>query len=287
VTGVLVVVGVGGMGQAIARRLGSGERILLADFNASALEQTAGTLRGEGFDVTTQVVDVSSRPSVHELATKASSLGAVTRIAHTAGLSPVQAPTAAIIAVDLIGVAHVLEEFEQVVAPGGAAVVIASMGGHMVRPMQPEQEVALARTPAEHIGDLPFVAVDQFDNAGSAYSFAKRANAMRVRAASVGWGKKGARINSISPGVIATPMGLAELESPTGGAMRVMIDGSAARRLGTPEDIATAAEFLLGPHASFISGTDLLVDGGVIGALTTGQLDLGGITSEQSEIHKK
>jgi NAD(P)-dependent dehydrogenase (short-subunit alcohol dehydrogenase family) len=139
--------------------------------------------------------------------------------------------------------------------------------------------VQLARTPAEHIGELPFVAVDQFDNGGSAYSFAKRANAMRVRAASVGWGKKGARINSISPGVIATPMGLAELDSPTGGAMRAMVEGSAARRLGTPEDIATAAEFLLGPHASFISGTDLLVDGGVIGALTTGQLDLGGITA--------
>ena len=276
---VLVVVGVGGMGQAIARRLGSGDRILLADFNAPALEETAAKLRGEGFDVTTQVVDVSSRASVHELAVKAAALGPVTRLAHTAGLSPVQAPTGAIIAVDLIGVAHVLEELETVIAPGGAGVVIASMGGHMTRPMPVEQEVQLARTPAEHIGELPFVAVDQFENGGSAYSFAKRANAMRVRAASVGWGKRGARINSISPGVIATPMGLAELDSPTGGAMRVMVDGSAAGRLGTPEDIATAAEFLLGPHASFISGTDLLVDGGVIGALTTGQLDLGGITA--------
>lgn len=275
---VLVVVGVGGMGRAIARRLGPGERILLADFNEAALENTAAELQSEGFDVTIQVVDVSSRPSVHELAEKAALLGPVMRVAHTAGLSPVQAPAGAIIAVDLIGVAHVLEEFEGVIAPGGAGVVIASMGGHMVRPMPIEQEVQLARTPAEHIGELPFVAVDQFDNGGSAYSFAKRANAMRVRAASVGWGKKSARINSISPGVIATPMGLAELDSPTGGAMRSMIAGSASRRLGTPEDIATAAEFLLGPHASFISGTDLLVDGGVIGALTTGQLDLDGIT---------
>jgi NAD(P)-dependent dehydrogenase (short-subunit alcohol dehydrogenase family) len=279
VTGVLVVVGVGGMGRAIARRLGSGDSILLADFDAAALEQTATQMRGEGFEVTTQVVDVSSRESVKDLATKAASLGAVTRLAHTAGLSPVQAPKAAIIAVDLIGVAYVLEEFEHVIAPGGAGVVIASMGGHMTRPMPPEQEVQLARTPAEHIAELPFAAADQFDNGGSAYSFAKRANAMRVRAASVAWGKKGARINSISPGVIATPMGQAELDSPTGGAMRAMVEGSAARRLGTPEDIATAAEFLLGPHASFISGADLLVDGGVIGALTTGQLDLGGITA--------
>ena len=276
---VLVVVGVGGMGQAIARRLGSGDGILLADLNATDLEQAAEKLRGEGFDVTTQVVDVSSRASVHELAMTAASLGPITRVAHTAGLSPVQAPTAAIIAVDLIGVAHVLEEFEKVVAAGGAGIVIASMGGHMTRPIPPEQEAQLARTPSDHIAELPFVAVDQFDDAGSAYSYAKRANVMRVRAASVGWGKKGARINSISPGVIATPMGLAELDSPTGGAMRAMIDGSALRRLGTPEDIATAAEFLLGPHANFISGTDLLVDGGVIGALTTGQLDLGDITA--------
>lgn len=278
-SGVLVVIGVGGMGQAIARRLGYGGRILLSDFNSLVLERTAATLRGEGFDITTRVVDVSSRASVHELAESAVAMGEVTRVAHTAGLSPVQATTEAILAVDLIGVANVLEEFQQIIAPGGAGVVIASMGGHMTRPLAPEQEVQLARTPADHIGDLPFVVVDQFDNGGSAYSFAKRANAMRVRAASVGWGKRGARVNSISPGVIATPMGLAELDSPTGGAMRAMIDGSAARRVGTAEDIAAAAEFLLGPHASFISGTDLLVDGGVIGALTTGQLDLGGITA--------
>ncbi len=278
-TNVLVVIGVGGMGQAIARRLGSGDKVLLADFNEKALNETATLLRGEGFDVTAQVVDVSSRASLHELATKAAALGPVMRVAHTAGLSPVQAPTAAILAVDLIGVAHALEEFEQVIAPGGAGVVIASMGGHMTRPMPVEQEVMLARTPAESIAALPFAAVDKFDNGGSAYSFAKRANAMRVRAASVGWGKRGARINSISPGVIATPMGLAELDSPTGGAMRAMVEGSATRRLGTAEDIAAAAEFLLGPHASFISGTDLLVDGGVIGALTTGQLDLSGITA--------
>ncbi|GAA4667785.1 SDR family oxidoreductase [Frondihabitans cladoniiphilus] len=278
-TGVLAVVGVGGMGQAIARRLGSGDRILLADFNRDSLETTATRLRGDGFDVTTHVVDVSSLDSVHELAVAAAALGSVTRLAHTAGLSPVQASVEAILAVDLVGVAHVLAEFEHVIAPGGAGVVIASMGGHMMQPLPPEQEVRLARTPSDQIARLPLAAADQFDNGGSAYSFAKRANALRVRAASVAWGKKGARINSISPGVIATPMGLAELDSPTGGAMRAMIDGSAARRLGTPEDIATAAGFLLSPAAGFISGTDLLVDGGVVGALTTGQLDLGGITA--------
>lgn len=278
-TGVLAVVGVGGMGQAIARRLGSGDRILLADFNSNALEATATRLRGDGFDVTTQVVDVSSLESVHELALKAASLGPVTRVAHTAGLSPVQASIQAILAVDLVGVAHVLAEFEHVIAPGGAGVVIASMGGHMTKPLPPEQEVQMARTPSDRIALLPFAAADQFENGGGAYSFAKRANAIRVRAASVAWGKKGARINSISPGVIATPMGLAELDSPTGGAMRAMIDGSAVPRLGTSEDIATAAEFLLSTGASFISGTDLLVDGGVVGALTTGQLDLGGITA--------
>jgi NAD(P)-dependent dehydrogenase (short-subunit alcohol dehydrogenase family) len=279
VTKVLTVIGVGGMGRAIARRLGSGSAILLADFNTEALNLTAAGLRDDGFSVTTQTVDVSSIDSVRELAAKAASLGTVSQVAHTAGLSPVQASVDAILAVDLIGMAHVLAEFEHVIAQGGAGVVISSMGGHMVRPIPAEEEALLARTPSGSISELPFVAADRFDNGGSAYSFAKRANAMRVRAASVAWGKKGARINSISPGIIATPMGLAELDSPTGGAMRAMIEGSAARRIGTSEDIAAAAEFLLSPLASFITGTDLLVDGGVVGALTTGQLNLGGITS--------
>jgi NAD(P)-dependent dehydrogenase (short-subunit alcohol dehydrogenase family) len=274
---VLVITGAGGMGQAIARRIGSGSQVLLADFNLEILTAAGERLRGDGFDVHLQPVDVSSRSSVHDLAARAAALGPVRRIVHTAGLSPVQAPAAAILAVDLVGVAFALEEFGDVVEPGGAGVVIASMAGHMAAPMAPDREAMLARTPADQLGLLPFALASEFANGGAAYSFAKRANALRVRAASVAWGARGARINSISPGIISTSMGRAELASPAGGSMRAMIDGSAARRLGTADEIAAAAEFLLGPGASFITGTDLLVDGGVVAALMTGHIDLGAL----------
>ena len=240
---VLVITGVGGMGQAVAARLGSGSQLLLADFNEAILAEAAARLRGDGFDVHTQPVDVSKRASVHELARRAASLGPVRRMVHTAGLSPVQASAAAILAVDLVGVAIALEEFGEVVEPGGAGVVIASMAGHMTMPIPPEQEGMLARVPAEQLAELPFAQASAFPDGGVAYGFAKRANALRVRAASVAWGARGARINSISPGIIATPMGMAELASASGGAMRAMISGSATKRVGTASDIAAAVEF--------------------------------------------
>ncbi|MFJ8754935.1 SDR family oxidoreductase [Streptomyces sp. NPDC102441] len=261
---VVVVIGVGGMGQSIARRQGAGRKVLLADFNEELLSAAAETLRGEGHDVVTRPVDVSSRASVTALADEAAALGSVVEVAHTAGLSPVQAPVAAILEVDLVGVALVLEEFGRVVAPGGAGVVIASMGGYMIAPLDAAQEQALAHAPADELLKLPFVAPE---TSAGAYSLAKRANQLRVQGASVQWGVRGARINSISPGVISTPMGREELESGNGAQMRAMIDASAAKRLGTPGDIAEAAAFLLGPTATFISGTDLLVDGGVVAAI--------------------
>jgi NAD(P)-dependent dehydrogenase (short-subunit alcohol dehydrogenase family) len=262
---VLVVIGVGGMGQAIARRLGSGKTVLLADYNDQTLRAAAGSLSGDGHQVQTRAVDVSSAESVAALAEEAATLGSVTQVAHTAGLSPSQAATAAILAVDLLGVALVLDEFAKLIAPGGAGVVIASMAGHMFPPLTPEQEEALRRTPAKDLLELPFIA--ELTESGLAYGVAKQANHIQVQAASKVWGERGARINSISPGIISTPMSQQELASPFGDGMRSMIVASAAGRLGTPDDIAGATEFLLGPHASFITGTDLLVDGGVAGAL--------------------
>jgi NAD(P)-dependent dehydrogenase (short-subunit alcohol dehydrogenase family) len=107
---------------------------------------------------------------------------------------------------------------------------------------------------------------------GPLIAFAKHANQLRVQAASSTWGDRGARINSISPGVIATPMGRAEPSSDHGAVMKAMIDASNAKRVGTPADIAAAVDFLLSPAAGFISGTDLLVDGGVVAAVRTGRL---------------
>jgi NAD(P)-dependent dehydrogenase (short-subunit alcohol dehydrogenase family) len=265
---VLTVIGVGGMGQAIARRLGAGKTVLLADYNEGTLTSAAESLTADGHHVESRSVDVSSPESVHGLAGFAASLGSVAQVAHTAGLSPSQASAEAILAVDLLGVALVLDEFGAVVAPGGAGVVIASMAGHMFPPLTAEQERALAHNPPGELMQLDFIS--SIGDPHFAYPIAKRANHIRVRAASAHWGRQGARINSISPGIISTPMGQQELASPVGDGMRAMVAMSATGRLGTPEDIALATAFLLGPDASFVTGTDLLVDGGVIAAIRSG-----------------
>jgi NAD(P)-dependent dehydrogenase (short-subunit alcohol dehydrogenase family) len=265
---VLTVIGVGGMGQAIARRLGAGKTVLLADYNEETLASVAKSLTADGHHVESRRVDVSSPESVHGLAVFAASLGSVAQVAHTAGLSPSQASAEAILAVDLLGVALVLDEFGAVVAPGGAGVVIASMAGHMFPPLTAEQERALAHNPPGELMQLDFIS--SIGDPNFAYPIAKQANHIRVRAASAHWGRRGARINSISPGIISTLMGQQELASQVGDGMRAMVAMSATGRLGTPEDIALATAFLLGPDASFVTGTDLLVDGGVIAAIRSG-----------------
>jgi NAD(P)-dependent dehydrogenase (short-subunit alcohol dehydrogenase family) len=267
---VLVVTGVGGMGEAIARRLGAGKTVLLADYNEETLASATESLSAAGHHVESRGIDVSSPESVHGLAEYAASLGSVTQLAHTAGLSPSQASSEAILAVDLVGVALVLDAFGEVIAPGGAGVVIASMSGHLVPPLTAEQEHALARNPARELLQLEFVSPQTLTHPGYAYAIAKQANHIRVRAASVQWGRRGARINSISPGIISTPMGQQELASPVGDGMRSMIAASGTGRVGTADDIACAVAFLLGPDATFITGTDLLVDGGVIAAVKSG-----------------
>ncbi len=269
---VTVVIGVGGMGRAIARRLASGRTLVLADFDPATLRSVAAALEVEGHDVTSLVTDVSDVDAVAALAAEAGRLGPVRFVVHTAGLSPVQASAEAILRVDLLGVAFVLEEFGTVVSPGGAGVIIASMAGHMGPPLGAEEEAQLARAPARELAGSALVDPSLHPDPGLAYVFAKRANHLRVRAASVEWGRRGARLNSISPGIIATPMGRAELAGPTGAFMRSLVEGSGTGRLGTPDDIAAATEFLLSPAASFVTGTDLLVDGGVMGALTSGRI---------------
>ncbi len=273
---VLVVIGVGGIGQAIARRQGSGKAVLLADFNEQTLEAATRELEGAGYRVTAHRVDVSSRESVSSLAKAAEGLGSVVQVVHTAGLSPVQAKPSAILAVDLQGVAFVLEEFGRVIAPGGAGVVISSMAGYMLPLLEPGQEAALARTPADKLLQLPFLAAAAVSTSAAAYGISKRANHLRVQAASVVWGDRGARVNSISPGIILTPLAQQEMDSEGGPVYRAMIETSASGRVGTPDEVASAAAYLLGPDATFISGSDLLIDGGVIAALRAGRLQLPG-----------
>jgi NAD(P)-dependent dehydrogenase (short-subunit alcohol dehydrogenase family) len=189
-----------------------------------------------GYNVRTEPVDVSSRESVRELAAVAADLGPVTGVVHTAGLSPVQAPVEALLRVDLVGVALVLEEFGRVIAPGGSGIVISSMAGHMIPALAPEQDEALARTAADELMQLPFL--QDLPNSGAAYTISKRANALRVQAAAVEWGDRGARINSISPGIIFTPLAMDELNSAGGPRYREMMKVSAAGRGGTQMRLA-------------------------------------------------
>ncbi|WP_433701354.1 SDR family oxidoreductase [Nocardiopsis sp. CA-288880] len=269
---VTVVIGAGGMGEAIAARIGAGTRLLLADRDEELLSAVAERLAGQGYDVAGRTVDVADRGSVAGLARAAAGSGAVRKVVHTAGVSPVQAPVPAILAVDLLGVALVLEEFAEAVAPGGAGLVISSMASYGPVELSPQEAVQLASAPADRLLSLPVAARDRFPDSGRAYAFAKRANRLRVQGASVVWGAKGARVNSISPGVVSTPMGRGELNGEHGRSMRAMVEASNARRVGTPADIAAAAEFLLGPSAGFVSGADLLVDGGVIASSVSGAL---------------
>ena len=207
----LAIVGVGGMGVAVAHRLGAGRAIVLGDVNEAQLEAVAAELSDAGHSVQTGHVDVTSRTSVAEFARLAVNCGRVTRVVHTAGLSPEQASAEAVLAVDLLGVALVLEEFGNVIEPRGAGVVIASMASYFQPPIPPGVEQQLATLPAEELLALPACSSAAITSSQQAYPFAKRANQLRVAAAARAWGLRGARINSISPGVISTAMGGKEL----------------------------------------------------------------------------
>jgi NAD(P)-dependent dehydrogenase (short-subunit alcohol dehydrogenase family) len=269
---VVVIIGAGGIGVAIARRQGFGKTLLLADFNEKTLQSAADDLRGASYAVETHVVDVSSRESVKSLAQVAAALGNVMQVVNTAGLSPNMAPVDHVLAVDLYGTAVVFEEFERVIAPGGAGLVISSMAGHMMPALPPAQDHALAYTPADELLALPFLQPDAVPNTLVAYMLAKRGNMLRVQAAAMGWGERGARVNAISPGIIVTPLARHELASEIGDIYRAMVEASAVKRMAPPDEIAIAASFLLGPDAGFITGSDLLIDGGVIAAMRAGKL---------------
>jgi NAD(P)-dependent dehydrogenase (short-subunit alcohol dehydrogenase family) len=258
--------------MAIARRQGFGKHILLADFNQELLEKAATELEAASYKVSAQLVDVSSRESVRSLADAASALGSLVQVVNTAGVSPNMAPPERVLAVDLYGSAVVFEEFGRVIAPGGAGLIISSMAGHMPAALSPEQDHALAFTPAEELLKLPFLSPEAVPNSMVAYILSKRANHVRVQAECIKWGERGARVNSISPGIIATPLAQHELNSPIGDVYRGMIAASPAKRMASPDEVAVAASYLLGPDAGFVTGSDLLIDGGVIAAMRAGLL---------------
>jgi len=262
---VVVITGAGGMGIAIAHRIGAGNIVVLADASTDQLERATSELETAGHDVRGIRTDVSSATDVNALARAATDFGVIRAVVHTAGVSPVQATPEAIVAVDVVGTALVLDAFLPHVQAGTVAVCIASMAGTMTQ-LDADTLKLLATTPTDELHTLPMLDPQQMDS-GTAYGVAKRANQVRVEAASVPWGRRGGRVVSLSPGIIATPMGDADLVGPFGDVMRSMVEMSGTQRLGTADDIAAVVEFLVSPAASFITGTDIRVDGGVVAAM--------------------
>jgi NAD(P)-dependent dehydrogenase (short-subunit alcohol dehydrogenase family) len=271
-THVIVVIGAGSIGQAIARRVSPGKHVLLADLRQDNVDAAAKVLSDAGFEVSTAIVDVSSRKSVHALVETATAIGTISGLIHAAGVSPTQASPATILKVDLYGTALVLEEFGNIIARGGSGVVIASQSGHRLGALTNEQNKLLAATPADELLSLPMFQLDQVKDSLHAYQLAKRGNALRVMAEAVRWGKRGARINSISPGIIITPLAKDELTGPRGEGYRRMIELCPVGRAGTPDEVANVAALLMGPEGTFITGSDFLMDGGVTASYFFGEL---------------
>jgi NAD(P)-dependent dehydrogenase (short-subunit alcohol dehydrogenase family) len=269
---VIVLIGAGSIGLAIVRRVGAGKHVLLADIRPENADAAAKVLFDAGFNVSTAIVNVSSRASVNTLVATATKLGEVFGVIHAAGVSPSQAPPEMILKVDLFGTALILEEFGNVIARGGSGVVIASQSGHRLPPLTVEQNALLATTPVNDLLGLPMLQPDQIKDSLHAYQISKRGNSLRVMAEAVRWGKRGARVNTISPGIIITPLANDELKGPRGPGYRRMLEVSAAGRAGTPDEVGTVAALLMGPDGAFITGSDFLMDGGVTAAYWFGDL---------------
>jgi NAD(P)-dependent dehydrogenase (short-subunit alcohol dehydrogenase family) len=269
---VIVVIGAGQIGQAIARRVGVAKHILLADMREENANAAAEVLSNAGYEVSVTTVDVSSREAVQTLVKTAAAVGDVTGLIHAAGVSPSQASPTTVLKVDLYGTALILEKFGNVIATGGSGVVIASQSGHRLPPLSTDQNKALATTPVEELLTLPFLQPDQVTDSLHAYQLSKRGNSLRVMAEAVRWGKRGARINTISPGIIITPLAKDELTGPRGEGYRRMIELSPAGRAGTPDEVGNVGALLMGSDGGFITGSDFLMDGGVTASYWYGEL---------------
>lgn len=270
---VVALLGAGSMGTAIVRKIAAGRKVLLGDISEENLEKAKKEFQYSGYDVETFVVNALEKEAVKAFARKAASLGPVMYYIHTAGASPHQTNPEHILKLDLLGTGYAVDAFGKVMAKGGAGLLISSQTGYMYPiPYDVEQQILAA--PTEKLLDLPFMKEVAMQNSGIAYMIAKRVNHLQaMKAAATTWKARRARINTISPGVIVTPLAYDEFAA-AGEGYQQMIDASAAQRVGTSEEIAEAAAFLLGEHAQFITGTDLLIDGGVIAAIRTGEYQL-------------
>lgn len=271
---VMILAGAGQIGMAIARRMGYGKKIIVGDKKEENARMAAETMNGAGFDALPVEMDLSSRPSVLSMIAEAQKHGEITMLVNAAGVSPSQASVEAILKVDLYGTAVLLEEVGNVIAPGGVGVTISSQSGHRMKQLTPEEDEQLACTPAEELLSLAILQPEYIRDTLHAYQLAKRCNEKRVMAESVKWGRRGARINSISPGIIVTPLALDELNGPRGDFYRNMFAKCPAGRPGTADEVANVAELLMSDRGAFITGADFLIDGGATASYFYGPLKL-------------
>ena len=267
---VVVVVGAGGIGQAIARRVGAGKHIVLADLKLEAAQAAARTLDDAGFETSAVSADLASRESILALIAHAQTFGPIKNLVNAAGVSPSQAPVATILKVDLYGTSVLLEEFGKVSADGGSGIVITSQSGHRLHARTEEENTALATVPTEELLSLPFIA--SITDTLKAYQYSKRCNVLRVMGEATNWAKRGATVNSISPGIIITPLANDELKGPRGEGYRKMLSLCPCRRAGTPDEVGDLAEFLMSSRGRWITGSDFLIDGGTTASYFYGDL---------------
>ena len=269
---VMILTGAGQIGMAIARRTGADKKIFIGDKNYRNAEAVAATMTNAGFDVEAVEMDLSSKESVKKMIEKARESGEIAMLVNAAGVSPSQAPVDAILKVDLYGTAVLLEEVGKVIKKGGVGVTISSQSGHRMPALTPEQDALLATTPADELLSLDILQPENIRDTLHAYQMAKRCNVKRVMAEAVKWGARGARINSISPGIIVTPLAIDEFNGPRGDFYKNMFAKCPAGRAGTADEVANVAELLMSPQGAFITGADFLVDGGATASFFYGPL---------------
>lgn len=269
---VMLLTGAGQIGMAIARRMGYGMKIVIGDKKPENTQSIAKILNDAGFDAVPMEMDLSSRMSIQNIIAEAQKYGDITMLVNAAGVSPSQAPIEAILKVDLYGTAVLLEEVGKVIAPGGVGVTISSQSGHRMKQLTPEEDEQLACTPTEELLKLPLLQPENIRDTLHAYQLSKRCNEKRVMAESVKWGAKGARINSISPGIIVTPLAIDEFNGPRGDFYKNMFAKCPAGRPGTADEVANVAELLMSGKGAFITGADFLIDGGATASYFYGPL---------------
>lgn len=269
---VMLLIGAGQIGLAIARRMGAGKKIIIGDKSLINAQTITKIMREAGFDATASETDLASRASIVNTIATAQKYGAITTLINAAGVSPSQASIETILQVDLYGTAVLLEEVGKVIKAGGAGITISSQSGHRLAALGAVIDAQLATTPAEELLKLEVLQPQNIKDTLHAYQLAKRCNVKRVMAEAVKWGHKGARINSISPGIIVTPLALDEFNGPRGEFYKNMFAKCPAGRPGTADEVANVAELLLSRQGAFITGADFMIDGGATAAYFYGPL---------------